>query len=288
MHKVTTACLAFVVLAGAMAAACSGADDPDVLRTGHGAGASGGASSSADPTAPDPSQGSSGSSGATSGGPGSSSGTTPLPDAGTPPATTGSSCTSCHGDATRAAVAGADTNLPAAPPKGTKGETATTARAVGAHQAHLAAGTYSKPLACNECHVVPTATNHSNGAVDMAFGTLAKTGGATPAWNGTSCSSAYCHGNFNGGNTAAAPAWTGGGGMTCTSCHGGPPATGDHLRTPHRVACSTCHGNGYSATTVNKALHLNGVKNAGGAGSSITYNAATRACSPTCHGTQTW
>ena len=206
-------------------------------------------------------------------------------DAGVPPASL--TCTSCHGDAARVAIAGADANLKSAPPTGTKGETATTTRAVGAHQAHLNKGSVSNPIACTECHVVPTATNHSNGAVGVTFGTLAKTGNKTPTWSGSTCSASYCHGNFTGGAVAAAPAWTGAA-MTCTSCHGGPPATGDHMRNDHQVACSTCHGTGYSATTVNKALHVNGVKNAGGAGSTITYNPATRACTPQCHGTETW
>src|SRR6185369_3590667 len=45
-------------------------------------------------------------------------------------------CAQCHGDALRALTAGADANTPSAPPIGSKGETATTARAVGAHQRH--------------------------------------------------------------------------------------------------------------------------------------------------------
>lgn len=208
-------------------------------------------------------------------------------DGGAPPPAN-LTCTSCHGDANRAAVAGADANLKSAPPLGTKGETATSTRAVGAHQAHVSSTDMrAAPIACNECHVVPTATNHSNGTVDVVFGTLAKTGNAAPAWNGTSCSASYCHGNFTGGANAA-PSWTTGT-TTCTSCHGAPPATGDHQRGAHQFACSQCHGTGYSANAVNKTLHINGVKNAGGAGSSITtWNPATRRCTPTCHGAETW
>lgn len=197
-------------------------------------------------------------------------------------------CTSCHGDANRTAIAGADPNLKAAPPVGTKGETATSMRAVGAHQAHLNRGTFANPIACTECHVVPTATNHSDGAAGLSFGKLAKTGNVTPAWDGATCTASNCHGNFTGGATAAAPSWTSGA-MTCTSCHDAPPATGDHRRGAHQFACSGCHGAGYSATAVNKALHVNGVKNVGGAGSNITtWNPATRSCTPTCHGTETW
>lgn len=268
-----------VVVASAAAAACSGADDPSVL-TGRRSGAGG-----TDPNAPGDATDPASPAGPTDPSAPQTPTTSPPPagsDGGTTPPPTSLTCTSCHGDATRVGIAGADANVKVAPPK------AATTRAVGAHQAHLNKGTFGKPIACSECHVLPTATNHSNGTVEMTFGTLAKTGGKTPAWNGTSCSASYCHGNFTGGNVAAAPAWTGGA-MTCTSCHGAPPNTGDHQRGAHQFACSNCHGTGYSSTTVNKATHLNGVKNAGGAGSSINnYNPATRACSPTCHGTETW
>src|SRR5919206_127044 len=68
-------------------------------------------------------------------------------------------CTSCHGD---------KANGNAAPPRGTRGETATTARAVGAHQQHLSDGPFRQALACSECHVVPADTSHVNGTVDLA------------------------------------------------------------------------------------------------------------------------
>src|SRR5574337_673262 len=63
-------------------------------------------------------------------------------------------CMSCHGDASR--------NDPA-PPKGTHGETATTARAVGAHQTHLAGGARGVRLACSEGHLVPPDLSHVDG-----------------------------------------------------------------------------------------------------------------------------
>jgi predicted CxxxxCH...CXXCH cytochrome family protein len=172
---------------------------------------------------------------------------------------TGQTCSTCHGDANRVGIAGADLNVKFSPPLGTKGETATTQRAVGAHQAHVNKGTFSTPIACNECHIVPTSVAHSNGVVDIQWGSLAKTGGVTPAWNGTTCTGSYCHGNFTGGNTAAAPSWTTAGTLACNSCHGLPPATPAHSNPS--LACSTCHGAGYSATnqTVNKTTHINGV-----------------------------
>jgi predicted CxxxxCH...CXXCH cytochrome family protein len=159
------------------------------------------------------------------------------------------SCTSCHGDAARGA------NAPA-PPRSTRGETATTARAVGAHQQHLTASPLRAAVACSECHVVPTSTSHTNGVVEVTFGALARTGGAAPVWNGASCSASYCHGNFRNGNAANAPTWTrvDGTQAACGTCHSIPPG-GTH---PQGVTqCGSCH-DGYSQTSVNVALHMNG------------------------------
>src|SRR5512137_2921413 len=59
-------------------------------------------------------------------------------------------CTTCHGDASQVATPAAP--LLAAPPAGTRGETDTATRAVGAHQRHLATGATSNAIACSECH----------------------------------------------------------------------------------------------------------------------------------------
>jgi len=154
-------------------------------------------------------------------------------------------CTSCHGTGTNAA-----------PPAGTHGETATTTRAVGAHQAHLQGGTLAGPVACSECHVVPASTSHESGVVELAWGTLARTGGAVPVWNGTTCASTYCHGaTLAAGGTLTAPSWTKVDGTqdACGTCHGNPPPA------PHSssTACGSCH-DGYTSTSVNLALHVNG------------------------------
>ncbi len=194
----------------------------------------------------------------------------------------GGSCTSCHGDATRA------TN-PAAPPKGTKGETATTARAVGAHQTHLNTGTMRGPINCSECHVVPTSTSHSTGTVTLTFGALANTG-TSSSWNGATCAT-YCHGATLGGGTLKTPTWTkvDGTQAACGTCHGLAPSTGQHGRSNHVSAgCGACHS-GYSTTSINAALHVNGVKNVGGTGTKVnTWNATSRSCAPSCHGSATW
>ena len=71
----------------------------------------------------------------------------------------------------------------------------------------------------------------------------------------------------------------------CGSCHGLPPRTGQHDEHRSR-SCSTCHGAGYSSTTVNAATHNNGVRNL--AESSIGWNATSRSCTNSCHGRESW
>jgi predicted CxxxxCH...CXXCH cytochrome family protein len=169
-------------------------------------------------------------------------------------------CQSCHGDQARAVPAGADPNLKAAPPLGTRGEREPTTRAVGAHLGHVSKGAaaIARPAACAECHAVPTAMNHANGAVVMTFaGGRAALGGAAPQWKPGSltCSSTYCHGaTLNAGGTNHEPSWVGGPEQAaCGTCHGAPPPA------PHtsNTSCGTCH-DGYTATTVNVADHVDG------------------------------
>jgi fibronectin type 3 domain-containing protein len=72
--------------------------------------------------------------------------------------------------------------------------------------------------------------------------------------------------------------------LVCGSCHTIPPATGQHdfHVNSQGISCSSCHGTGYSATTVNTATHNNGVVNLV---SNIGWNATTGTCgSPGCHG----
>jgi predicted CxxxxCH...CXXCH cytochrome family protein len=159
---------------------------------------------------------------------------------------TPNTCTVCHGSGTNAA-----------PPNGTNGETSETARAVGAHQRHLSGGPLRGPVACTECHAVPTTIDHVNGAVQLVFGALASTDGALPTFDAVNltCSN-YCHGAvLRGGGTNLAPVWTGGASqVTCGSCHGAPPPA-PHPRTQ---ICDNCHP-GYTLTSVNPATHVNGL-----------------------------
>ena len=188
------------------------------------------------------------------------------------------SCTSCHGDAAR---------NDAAPPVGTHGETATTARAVGAHQAHLRSGPFSDGVACSECHVVPASATHTDGVVDLRFGVIATTGGVAPRWNGASCSATYCHGSFSGGIAANAPQWTkvDGTQAACGTCHAQQPGTGHHgTHRSEGITCGRCHA-GYGATSVNAALHVNGKKDLD---ASTGWSPTTRTCANACHGTERW
>jgi predicted CxxxxCH...CXXCH cytochrome family protein len=201
------------------------------------------------------------------------------------------SCTTCHGDATRVLVAGADPRTQSAPPKDSTGASATTLVTVGAHQSHLNRATLAAPTACTECHVVPASNLHANGTVTVSFGAKSRTGGVTPSWTpGTAtCSASYCHGATLVGGTGTAPAWTTVNGTLnkCTSCHGNPPSTGHHTLSDHRSAgCGACHA-GYSATAANVAVHVNGLKEVGN--KLTTYSPTTRTCTNTCHGNKgTW
>ena len=158
-----------------------------------------------------------------------------VPAGGTP------TCASCHGSAQSAA-----------PPRDLLGNTTSSFRGVGAHQAHLFGKVeIAAPIACATCHRVPAEVG-SEGHLDPAlpaeviFSGLAVASGATPAWNGTSCSNTYCHGGGTklGTDTAAAlrtPAWTlGGTQVFCGSCHGVPPSIGPHQGVVF-PNCAGCH-----------------------------------------------
>ncbi len=71
----------------------------------------------------------------------------------------------------------------------------------------------------------------------------------------------------------------------CGSCHAIPPALGQHVfHSNLGYSCSTCHGTGYSSTTVNAATHMNGTKDV----SLSAWNATTRTCASYCHGSRAW
>ena len=192
----------------------------------------------------------------------------------------GGACTSCHGDATRAPSA-----IAAAPPLGTHGETATTTRAVGAHQAHLVAGHVSAPVACTECHVIPTSTaSHPNGTVTVTFGSLASSGSVASSWSGTTCAT-YCHGASLGGGSATAPVWTrvDGTQRQCGSCHGTPPpaSSGHPSVSSALTGCAACHPatvNADGTIDIAGGKHIDGIVQV--SGQTCTAATATRRARP--------
>ena len=165
----------------------------------------------------------------------------------------GAACNTCHGST--------DSN---APPKDTHGNTATTEVTVGAHQSHLKASALSDPIACNDCHVVPTELG-SPGHIDnptatVTFANLATSDGATPAWDRTKaqCTNVYCHGATLGGGALTVPTWTkvDGTQVVCGNCHGLPPGA-PH---PQMGECSTCHTETVNPdrTILNPSKHIDG------------------------------
>lgn len=174
------------------------------------------------------------------------------------------SCTTCHGSTA--------TQNPA-PPLGTKGETATTQPAVGAHAQHLATSNWHRDVVCTDCHTVPTSNTHGNGLLDMSWGGPSNADGASSSYvkASTTCTGNYCHGTTlagakPGGTVAKQPVWTQVGSTwdACgTTCHSNPPG-GSHVQITN---CAMCHGGviaGYdpvasTATWADATKHVNGV-----------------------------
>jgi predicted CxxxxCH...CXXCH cytochrome family protein len=171
-------------------------------------------------------------------------------------------CASCHGS-----------TINYAPPHAVDGATNTSDIRVGAHQSHLLGGTVAGPVACVECHPIPTdMANHPSvegGPAHMTFGTFASRAGAVPVWDrGTArCTNTYCHGaTLRGAETRQGPLWTqvDGSQLTCTSCHGNPPS-GTHTT---NTQCEACHGEVVAAGGVIIAplRHIDGIVDVGGGG----------------------
>lgn len=55
----------------------------------------------------------------------------------------------------------------------------------------------------------------------------------------------------------------------------------------HRVSCGYCHGGTYTTTAADKTRHVNGTIEVNGA-RIRSWNASTRSCYPSCHGSKTW
>lgn len=131
-------------------------------------------------------------------------------------------CDTCHG-----------TGDLGAPPPDLSG--ASDGMAIGAHVTHLMGTPRARAMACDECHVVPAAAGdvgHLDGVIDLVFTGVALEGGSMPQLEpfSRSCVDSWCHGS-------ASPAWHDPTPLSCTSCHGNPPAA-PH---PQMDACHLCH-----------------------------------------------
>lgn len=202
-----------------------------------------------------------------------------------------SACTYCHG--------GVD-NQTGAPPRGLRGETSASTLAVGAHTTHLEGAWVSNGFACSECHLVPSnLTDSEHWAIDsvaeMTWGNLA---GSNSSWDRATheCSNVYCHGNFSGGYTTNAPNWTAPAQAVCGSCHddGSNPndLSGRHFKhiVEENLDCSECHSATVDAglTIIDKAIHVNGVKNVAFGTRQINYQNGTCSGSGLCHESKNW
>jgi predicted CxxxxCH...CXXCH cytochrome family protein len=170
-------------------------------------------------------------------------------------------CNACHGSAASSA-----------PPVDLAGNTAISARGVGAHQAHLKPldplVVWRRPVECSDCHLVPQSVfdpGHfdSSPPAELTFSSVA-TGlpvATTPSFDGITCSGVWCHGATLGGGEAAwkEPVWTSPlPKWWCGSCHGFPPPSHQGGFFDGK-SCGQCHSatmTGYELT--NPGLHING------------------------------
>jgi hypothetical protein len=146
-------------------------------------------------------------------------------------------CNACHG-----------TTDGGAPPRALDGSTERTSVGVGAHAAHVNGGAKTRPVACATCHEVPSMVStpkHPNGGRAEVL--------ASVRWSpATNTCTTNCHGGTS-------PLWTTpDAGLTCSSCHGAPPA----LPHPQATNCANCHPNSTGVNgrdVVNRDLHINGL-----------------------------
>jgi predicted CxxxxCH...CXXCH cytochrome family protein len=183
-------------------------------------------------------------------------------------------CVRCHGSAGNATDPATDAaGIAFAPPADASGQS--TGKRVGTHQQHLRASALrGQGVPCASCHVTPSdAVSHEQDKTKIVrFRGLARAvlhvsdTPINPAYDGTACSNVYCHGAFTGGN-AATVTWDSTAALTCNDCHGraagaaATPPAGTH--DVSNTDCGGCHG-GYTATSVNPALHVNGQIDGGG------------------------
>ena len=167
-------------------------------------------------------------------------------------------CNTCHGGEN------------AAPPLDLQGNATSAFPGVGAHQTHVLGSARSRPVPCNECHLVPVALSDP-GHVDTAepaelvFSGVALAQAAVPRYEQGSCSATSCHGDvFPGGHLSGGshtvPVWTvvDGTQAACGTCHGLPPPPPHPFPT---YPCHNCHANlaDDDVTFTHPELHVDGI-----------------------------
>ncbi|WP_279342400.1 CxxxxCH/CxxCH domain-containing protein [Geotalea sp. SG265] len=180
----------------------------------------------------------------------------------------------------------------------------TAAPVTGSHTRHTGSATGNMGLGCSNCHTAVAAGNfsHVTGTVDWnltalsgtyksgngsSYTTTGSTGAAAPSSTYGSCNNIYCHSTIQGATGSGAPSayatptW-GGASLSCSGCHldmsSSASATGSHVKHAQagtaQIACSVCHGTGFTATTVSYPTHVNNTINLSmtGIGAGTTYS----------------
>jgi hypothetical protein len=194
-------------------------------------------------------------------------------------------CIFCHG--------GID-NATGAPPRNLDGTS--TGGVFPPHSRHVGT-TMAASIDCIQCHVKPTDVLSVGHVFDATPGRAENvfTAGRSPRGRREpdGCNSLYCHGHgmLDDGHVAI-----GGAPMTCTSCHAGITSgasgwatmSGGHAQhlSIAGVTCADCHlaVTHDSASIADASLHVNGRRDVHFAAAGFSYDAGTRTCTGTCHG----
>lgn len=202
--------------------------------------------------------------------------------------TSGVSCDSCHTPGWRTNCTfchGGTANSTGAPPRDI--DNTTTNLTFAPHTKHVMQGTNHVAFDCKQCHQKPADVLTPNHMFDLSPGKaeVVFTAGLSPAatYDGTTCSTNYCHGNGQAANGTIAKTTTGP--LGCGSCHATRPSSGRHGKHSN-YACSECHGKtmktNSSTLIADLTLHINGQKDTFFA-SGMNFNASTKRCTGTCH-----
>jgi predicted CxxxxCH...CXXCH cytochrome family protein len=207
---------------------------------------------------------------------------------GVPPANHfGGSCQTCHAATIDASgkIIGPDRHIDGKITLGIDGNGTCTSchpNPGGAHAAHTGAlHKITTPIACTECHIVPTTVTQPGHLSTDGLATVFPPGGVGPRASAFSampsfdhdagrCSEVACHG---GGTKLATdmassivrmPAWNSGTVASCGTCHGVPPKDGIHDAAWGLTTCASCHpktidASGQILVSGGMSTHINGM-----------------------------